>query len=75
MVPNAHHGRGRLGTQIPEKARNRVGQACVQLGMMPQSLPLVAGVTGIYFGTHVDTTFTQGGCSGARWTKIGQVFH
>ena len=34
----------------------------------------VARVTGIYFGKHVDTTFTQGGCSGARWTEIGQVF-
>jgi hypothetical protein len=35
----------------------------------------VARVTGTYFGQHVDTTFTQGGCQGARWAKIGQIFY
>jgi hypothetical protein len=35
----------------------------------------VAKVTGIYFGQHIDTTFSQGGCQQARWTKIGQIFH
>ena len=35
----------------------------------------VAKVTGTYFGQHIDATFTQGGCDGARWTKIGQIFH
>lgn len=42
--------------------------------MIPADTP-VAKVTGIYFGQHIDTTFTEGGCSGARWTKIGQIFH
>ena len=32
-------------------------------------------VKGTYFGQHVDTTFTQGGCQLARWTKIGQIFN
>jgi hypothetical protein len=35
----------------------------------------VAKVTGIYFGQHINTTFSQGGCQEARWTKIGQLFH
>lgn len=35
----------------------------------------VAKVTGIYFGQHVDTTFTQGGCQLPRWAKIGQIFN
>ncbi len=35
----------------------------------------VAKVTGIYFGQHVDTTFTQGGCQLPRWAKIGQIFY
>jgi hypothetical protein len=34
-----------------------------------------AKVTGIYFGRHIDTTFSQGGCQEARWTKIGQIFY
>ena len=34
-----------------------------------------AKVTGIYFGQHIDTTFTQGGCQLARWNKIGQIFY
>jgi hypothetical protein len=33
-----------------------------------------AKVTGTYFGKHIDTTFSQVGCQGARWTKIGQIF-
>lgn len=35
----------------------------------------VVKVTGIYFGHHINTTFTRGGCGEARWTKIGQIFH
>jgi Subtilisin inhibitor-like len=34
-----------------------------------------AKVTGTYFGRHIDTTFSQGGCQEARWTKIGQIFY
>ncbi len=34
-----------------------------------------ATVKGTYFGQHVNTTFTQGGCQLARWTKIGQIFN
>ncbi len=34
-----------------------------------------AKVTGIYFGQHIDTTFTQGGCQLARWDRIGQIFY
>ena len=34
-----------------------------------------AMVKGTYFGQHVDTTFTQGGCQLARWTRIGQIFN
>ena len=34
-----------------------------------------AKVTGIYFGRHIDTTFSQGGCQEARWTKISQIFY
>jgi len=171
MVFYSHHRRSQLGQQVPETARNRVGQACVQLCMTPHlprarsgarhlliaaicagaaaacgtaaapasspapakvSLDIkvtggsggahswtlrcdptggshpnaaaacavllkakdpfapvprgvmcpmilastpVAKVTGIYFGQHIDATFTQGGCDGARWTEIGQIFH
>jgi hypothetical protein len=32
-------------------------------------------VKGTYFGKHVDTTFTEGGCDLARWAKIGQIFN
>jgi hypothetical protein len=46
----------------------------VMCPMILASTP-VAKVTGVYFGKHVDTTFTQGGCDLARWTKIGQIFH
>ena len=35
----------------------------------------VARVSGIYFGQHVNTTFTQGGCNLPRWAKIGQIFN
>jgi hypothetical protein len=35
----------------------------------------IAKVTGTYFGQHIDTTFTQGGCQLARWAKIGQIFN
>ena len=35
----------------------------------------VAKVTGVYFGQHVNTTFTQGGCNLPRWAKIGQIFN
>jgi Subtilisin inhibitor-like len=35
----------------------------------------VAKVTGTYFGQHINTTFSQGGCQEARWTKIGQIFN
>jgi hypothetical protein len=35
----------------------------------------VATVTGVYFGQHVNTTFTQGGCNLPRWAKIGQIFN
>jgi Subtilisin inhibitor-like len=35
----------------------------------------VATVTGIYFGQHINTTITEGGCDGARWTRIGQLFY
>jgi hypothetical protein len=34
-----------------------------------------AKVTGTYFGQHINTTFSQGGCQEARWTKIGQIFY
>jgi hypothetical protein len=34
-----------------------------------------ATVKGTYFGKHVDTTFTQGGCDLARWSKISQIFN
>jgi Subtilisin inhibitor-like len=34
-----------------------------------------AVVKGTYFGQHVNTTFTQGGCQLARWAKIGQIFN
>jgi hypothetical protein len=33
-----------------------------------------ATVKGTFFGKHVDTTFTQGGCQLLRWAKIGQIF-
>jgi hypothetical protein len=32
-------------------------------------------VKGTYFGQHIDTTFTQGGCQLARWAKVGQIFN
>jgi hypothetical protein len=34
-----------------------------------------AVVKGTYFGQHIDTTFTEGGCNIARWAKIGQIFN
>jgi hypothetical protein len=34
-----------------------------------------AVVKGTYFGQHIDTTFTEGGCNVARWAKIGQIFN
>jgi hypothetical protein len=34
-----------------------------------------ATVKGTYFGKHVDTRFTEGGCDLARWAKIGQIFN
>jgi Subtilisin inhibitor-like len=34
-----------------------------------------AVVEGTYFGKHVDTTFTEGGCELAQWQKIGQIFN
>jgi hypothetical protein len=35
----------------------------------------VAKVQGTYFGQHIDTTFTEGGCQLPRWAKIGQIFN
>jgi hypothetical protein len=32
-------------------------------------------VEGTYFGQHIDTTFTEGGCNLPRWAKIGQIFN
>jgi hypothetical protein len=32
-------------------------------------------VKGTYFGKHVDTTFTPGGCKLAQWEQIGQIFN
>jgi Subtilisin inhibitor-like len=32
-------------------------------------------VKGTYFGKHVDTTFTPGGCRLAQWEQIGQIFN
>jgi Subtilisin inhibitor-like len=34
-----------------------------------------ARITGIYFGKHVDTTLTEGGCQLAQWEQIGQIFN
>jgi hypothetical protein len=32
-------------------------------------------VKGTYFGQHIDTTFTEGGCDLPRWAKVGQIFN
>ena len=32
-------------------------------------------VEGTYFGKHVDTTFTPGGCDLAHWEQLGQIFN
>jgi hypothetical protein len=32
-------------------------------------------VKGTYFGKHVDTTLSPGGCKLAQWEKIGQIFN
>jgi Subtilisin inhibitor-like len=34
-----------------------------------------ATIKGMWFGKKVDAVMTDGGCSMARWTKIGQVFN
>ena len=34
-----------------------------------------AKVEGTYFGKPVDKTFTPGGCTGAEWAKLGQIFN
>lgn len=50
----------------------------LQKGIMCPNIPVnapMAEVSGIYFGQHVHTTITQGGCDGARWAKIGQIFY
>jgi Subtilisin inhibitor-like len=35
----------------------------------------VATIKGVWFGKKVDAVMTDGGCSLARWTRIGQVFN
>jgi Subtilisin inhibitor-like len=32
-------------------------------------------VKGTYFGKHIDTTLSPGGCKLAQWEKIGQIFN
>jgi hypothetical protein len=32
-------------------------------------------VKGTYFGKHVDTKFTPGGCDLAKWNQVGQIFN
>jgi hypothetical protein len=32
-------------------------------------------IKGTYYGKHIDTTLTAGGCQLAQWEKIGQIFN
>ena len=48
----------------------------VMCPMIPAgTTPETATVKGTWFGKHVDSIFTRGGCGMLRWQKIGQIFN
>src|SRR5579875_2148782 len=73
--PGGTHPDAAAACRVLLHAKNPFG--AIPKGMM---CPMIAAdaktatVKGTFFGRHIDTTFTEGGCQLLRWAKIGQIF-